>query len=403
MVKNKTRFGIRKKIILSLVIFVTLSLFSSIVISVWSFNSMGELGSEISSDALEDQAENHLIRQTEDIALNINTTLENVQNQVELLAKTAGNIWENPNSFPQRESYYHDKSVTGAPPDAYYDTELGYNREISLEYSCFKLPSDSYTSENLKKYETAINNSAKLDFTLKELKNQKQEFLWVYMGTEVGVHRSYPWHGPYNPDYDPRIRGWYKQAKEAEGEIVWGTPYNDINPPYLLIISCSKAVYANNQLVGVVAVDLVIDDIKDTILNFDFLKSGYAFLIDSKLTTIAHKDLQTVGTPITDLEGDGTDINAVLNEMSKLKTGVERIDEDDFDRFMAYTPIKSTNYILGIVVPSEEVLEHAEELKSETNSRSNDITRTFMVIGIVAIIIRKIMHIMILADRLISV
>lgn len=390
--KKSIKFGIREKIMSSLVVFVILSLFSLIVISIWSFDNIGELGSDIASDSLEFQAENHLKKETKEIALNIDTELTHVQNSVEMLASTATSIWENPDAFPNRTSYYHDRSGAPAPPDMFDDTDLGYNREISLKYSCYKLALGIYGSSYLDTsfiVNDSINNSAKLDFMFRELKEQNDELLWLYMGMETGVHRSYPWHGPYSIDYDPRARGWFTSAKQETNKIIWGEPYIDASGGGL-VLSCSKAVFANGKFIGVVAVDLKINEIKETILDFNLWESGYAFLIDSSSTTIAHKDLTTVGTPVTELEDDGDQFNDVLKNMKARKVGIEKIKSGNKDRFIAYAPINSTGYILGIAVPVSEVLEHARELEDDVEDRSSGITTTFIIIGVIAIIITGI-------------
>ena len=43
---------------------------------------------------------------------------------------------------------------------------------------------------------------------------------WQYTSMESGCHTSFPGHGGYPPDYDPRIRPWY-QATKAAGELTW--------------------------------------------------------------------------------------------------------------------------------------------------------------------------------------
>ncbi|MGI9535602.1 MAG: hypothetical protein ACR2PB_00925, partial [Desulfocapsaceae bacterium] len=38
---------------------------------------------------------------------------------------------------------------------------------------------------------------------------------WIYASLESGIHISYPGHGGYPTDYDPRLRPWYTQAKDV--------------------------------------------------------------------------------------------------------------------------------------------------------------------------------------------
>ena len=43
---------------------------------------------------------------------------------------------------------------------------------------------------------------------------------WQYTALEVGFHSSYPGHGGYPSDYDPRPRQWYADTKRS-GELTW--------------------------------------------------------------------------------------------------------------------------------------------------------------------------------------
>jgi serine/threonine protein kinase len=49
---------------------------------------------------------------------------------------------------------------------------------------------------------------------------------WTFVGTEEGVHMSWPGHAGLAPDYDPRTRPWYTQARTSTTPV-WGAPYVD--------------------------------------------------------------------------------------------------------------------------------------------------------------------------------
>lgn len=81
--------------------------------------------------------------------------------------------------------------------------------------------------------------------------------------------------GKLAADYDQTSRGWYKEALKSKDNIVVSEPYIDIidtrNP---IVITFSKAIYDNGNLLGVVGVDIlfskIVEDleiIKDYELN----------------------------------------------------------------------------------------------------------------------------------------
>ena len=43
---------------------------------------------------------------------------------------------------------------------------------------------------------------------------------WQYTSLDCGFHTSYPGHGGYPPEYDPRTREWYVRARDS-GDVTW--------------------------------------------------------------------------------------------------------------------------------------------------------------------------------------
>lgn len=88
--------------------------------------------------------------------------------------------------------------------------------------------------------------------------------------------------------YDPRVRPWYRKAKNMGG-AVW------TSPPYIFYITklpggitYSKPIYHNGKFVGVVAADLEINTISDHLIDGLFTKNTSIFALDSKNHILAH-------------------------------------------------------------------------------------------------------------------
>ena len=371
--KKRRGMGIRQKIVLTMVVFVALSLVSLTVISIWAFDNVGEIGTGVASDSMETQATNHLEAMTTSVASGIDLEISHMKDATAMLGETAAGIWENPDTIPERQSYYH----LDPPPDSTRISYFGVERDISYEHSCYKLPDDIRDQTTVEEHYGSINNSAKLDFAFREVKNQHETLYWLYMGMPDETHRSYPWHGPIPADFNPTERDWYKDARKNNGEVFVGAPYADANPPYPPVITISVSVNADNQFVGVIGIDMLLMDIQKTILDIDFL-DGYAFLIDDDYTTIVHPSItnkEDLGKPITDedFEGSSPQFTSVLDKMSTGTVGVERVNDKGTDRYYAYAPVESSGYILGIVVPAEKVLEHVGPLEDEFEDRSSTV------------------------------
>ena len=81
--------------------------------------------------------------------------------------------------------------------------------------------------------------------------------------------------GKLAADYDQTSRGWYKEALKSKDNIAVSEPYLDIiDPSNPIVITFSKAIYDNGNLLGIVGVDMlfskIVEDleiIKDYELN----------------------------------------------------------------------------------------------------------------------------------------
>ena len=65
---------------------------------------------------------------------------------------------------------------------------------------------------------------------------------WLYTALAKGLHTSWPGHGGYPPEYDPRERQWYvdAMASEDEGEPTW-TVLPDVSSR-TIALTCSMVI-----------------------------------------------------------------------------------------------------------------------------------------------------------------
>jgi hypothetical protein len=120
---------------------------------------------------------------------------------------------------------------------------------------------------------TLTNNPAILDF---------------YAGMKSGLFYSYiPTFYSYS-DYDPRTRPWYTQAVEHPDRVIFTEVYEDALG-LGLVITAAKAVYNKaGTFLGVVAIDILLENMKELILGTRIMESGYAFIINSEGRYIIH-------------------------------------------------------------------------------------------------------------------
>ena len=79
-------------------------------------------------------------------------------------------------------------------------------------------------------------------------------FYWQYTALETGIHSSYPGHGGYPADYDPRKRSWYLEARQDRAQVRKVVTDATTGKP---ILTLSQPVYRpDGSFAGVTAIDV---------------------------------------------------------------------------------------------------------------------------------------------------
>lgn len=172
--------------------------------------------------------------------------------------------------------------------------------------------------DTLSKNEAAQNIFANEDYkrrlllTFKNIQEtNKQDYLNVYMGLNNKQLLLYP-AATLPKDYDPTKRDWYMGALKNTGKIYFSKLYTDIATGQT-VLSISKAVVNNNNVIGVVGIDLNLTHLLKEIENTKVGTNGYIVVLDSNGTVIMHPDKTRLNTPSV--------LKSHLSEIKKNKTG----------------------------------------------------------------------------------
>lgn len=121
----------------------------------------------------------------------------------------------------------------------------------------------------------------------------------IYMGTPDKKMLLKP-DDDLGSDYDPTSRDWYMMAKDA-GKFIWTDAYFD-DTVNAMMITAAAPVYKNSQLVGVVAVDLLLDTLNVQTMDIRIGEKGYPFTVDKNGIILTHINQEKVGQPlVTDI------------------------------------------------------------------------------------------------------
>ena len=115
----------------------------------------------------------------------------------------------------------------------------------------------------------------------------------VYLGTvdgrmfEWGVGRGFVDHRPsFPPGYDPRDRPWYQTALD-KGDFTISEPYTYASVDDMGITCVLPVVLEDGTLVGILGLDILLDDLKRILVSLDIPKHGKAMLLGSEGAVLA--------------------------------------------------------------------------------------------------------------------
>jgi hypothetical protein len=321
------------------------------------------------------QVEDLLHNQAIESAESLDVFFSRIEGITRVVGDYATQLWEK-NVSTGRPIYYHN-STFNAPTDFTYSAK--HSQGVSYTFSGYKVSPSAYNNES--EYLTladdqtfgewspevnhTINLSADMDFVFQPMYQSMDEILWIYIGTEVGVHRSYPYHGPYSKYYDPRIRLWYLTALDtATGKVAFTTPYVDASSGKVIVTSLYPVRDQSETTIGVVGIDFKITTIQSAVMEISVRKTGRAFLINRDFEVLAHPahtlpnatwqetDLQV---PITTLETNNEEFHDILDQARNYNTIQEIIDYGGSlgKQIVSLVPMNKTDLILGLALAQQ--------------------------------------------------
>lgn len=163
------------------------------------------------------------------------------------------------------------------------------------------------------------------------------------------------------PGFDLTTRVWYQMAL-ASDSIVF-TPAFINATESRVIVTAAKAIYNNDVLIGVLAIDIDIRTITGFVSEKQIGENGFAFLIDSNGSILAHPRLEANDISLTSISEydpnmmNVNESNLILNYKIGGIVGVLAYDFiDDFDYvvgvFLPRTEFSSSLMILSIIFGS---------------------------------------------------
>jgi len=119
----------------------------------------------------------------------------------------------------------------------------------------------------------------------RSLVKANKSFMDVYIGTEFGGMSSGSEY-PLPAGYDPRVRPWYKEAKANAGRPVISKAYQSVTGDSA-VVTAAQTVENNGKVIGVIGIDVALNDLTDFIKSIKMGKNGYVMLVQDDGVVLA--------------------------------------------------------------------------------------------------------------------
>ncbi|MDD3024496.1 MAG: methyl-accepting chemotaxis protein, partial [Syntrophomonadaceae bacterium] len=121
----------------------------------------------------------------------------------------------------------------------------------------------------------------------------------------------------------------------------------------IMTAPCAVPVLVNNKVVGVLATTIKTEKIMEIVNQVKTGQTGYAFLIDKKGVFVSHPDkTYIINKKMNDL---GEQLDAIAVKMMAQENGIAEYQLDGMEKYMAFAPVKSAGWSVGVSVPVKEV------------------------------------------------
>lgn len=379
-------------------------LLAMLVISIVPIVIISSLFINESSNALTEQMEDNVQLLTTTRAAEMNLLLSDVEHTTMIAARQAalvlGRAADTPVSSlnPEALARYQPDARNIRGLDLWYNAQGG---EKSVGTDLSNVYWDNHVPPT-KRVLSQMLSSEDLDHTFASIKQVSPNTQWVYMTTTDGLMRLYPWasNDHYPDNWDPREVVFYTVAEpkvNPELQPRWTPPYVDFAGAGWMVTLSMPIMDDNGLFLGVMSHDITISQLQQQALATNVLGGGgYGFLVDKKGHVIAHPDYQadtaTEGSQaaVNLMEVGSPEFRATVQQMVNGESGLGYFhDDEQGEQLLAYAPIPSIGWSLGIVIPRTEVVAPAEAMRS----RALVVTVFFMILAtILAVLLTKLIH-----------
>lgn len=344
--------------------------------------SLGETAAYDSRTALVGQAQDGLREQVKQKAELTEERLLNIAGQVETTAGYMSGVYQNPERYlprPVKKPAMENAGKWALQYSLVEDVDYeAVQEEIDLAGNLYHIVAPLCEGNDTV---SSIYFSSANGFMISYDKNSDNMFEGKTAGQPAELFVDH---------YDPRDRDWYREAVET-GKSVFTETYLDTFGR--LLISCAAPVCGRGtKPVGVLAMDILIEDINHSVVSARVGNRGYVFLMNHDGYVVSAPDLAVVnGTYESVNLMEQEEMKTLAEQMASGQSGLISFEKDGENVFAAFEPIAPTGWSMAMVLPQEEVIapavvsyENIIENTSRANAQMEGIVQSAMV-GVLAL------------------
>ncbi|AQS60237.1 methyl-accepting chemotaxis protein [Desulforamulus ferrireducens] len=199
-------------------------------------------------------------------------------------------------------------------------------------------------------------NKEQMLLIFRSLQEANKNYLNIYFGDLEGNLMMYP-VAELPPGYDARAKDWYKGAKEQD-KLIFTEVYIDTGSKKQVISVVAPVKDHQGQFIGVVGLDLSLEELNAMINQQKLGQTGYSYIVDTNGKILIHPHADRIGEDIADR-------NYVKNALAG-KSGLEQyIDSDGSKKIAYYSIIPLTNWGLFVTQTEAEAFKAVGYIKKD--------------------------------------
>ncbi|MBP5746440.1 MAG: SpoIIE family protein phosphatase [Lachnospiraceae bacterium] len=368
MVKNTLVFSLVTLVLSTIT--ALLAIYSIRDSTVDGFTKLGDNASGISTSAMTEELENSIIQQVEDKAKLAEQKLMAYSNAMEYASDYAHALYVNADEYPKREVDFAKAENAGK-----------WAMQLMLE-------DKNKNYDNLRSECELLGNMEDIFATIV----RNNDFVTtIYMATESGLMISYDEFsqlavGEENHYWGYKDSIWYTQAKET-GKASFTDTYWDQYGRGLTITCVAPFYDSYNRFAGCVAVDVLMTDLNNSMINDGIVDPNVATLIDDEGNVIASKELDIDAQESYSIFDDdrGDLLKNIGHEIIDKRDGIIYTVDDEEEVYVAFGTIDSTNWTICIASPVSSVIAPALAIRESIDSNTSTLVDT-VIRGVLLVI-----------------